>query len=404
MLADVTAACEAMGAALSGLDPSLLSGVQCAQVVELLARTEKRCAALRALSAARAASCNSHKERGFPDAASWLAHTSGVTAGEARNALSTAAALTSAPLTREALLAGQMSLAQAGEITKTEKAVPGSEADLVELAARSSIAGLREAARKRRLEAVDRDEHHRRQHRERYLRHWQDDNGMFRVSASFTADVGVAFANRVDTETDRLARAGADPPTDTREQLAADALAALVADRGAPRARNAEVVLVCDIEAFWRGHTHPGETCQVIGGGPVPVSVLWDQRYHAFIKAVLHDGVTISTVAHFGRHISAELRTALGLGVPTLFDGAVCHEPGCDRRYHLQYDHADPLAHHGPTSYDNLQPLCGPHHREKTRRDREAGLLGPHPPNPTPRPSPTAGPDPTGGPDPPRAP
>ena len=34
----------------------------------------------------------------------------------------------------------------------------------------------------------------------------------------------------------------------------------------------------------------------------------------AFIKAVTHDGVRIGTVAHFGRHIPAELRTALELG------------------------------------------------------------------------------------------
>jgi hypothetical protein len=34
----------------------------------------------------------------------------------------------------------------------------------------------------------------------------------------------------------------------------------------------------------------------------------------AFLKAVAHDGVRIETVAHFGRHISAELRTALELG------------------------------------------------------------------------------------------
>ncbi len=90
----------------------------------------------------------------------------------------------------------------------------------------------------------------------------------------------------------------------------------------------------------------------------------------------------LRSVAHFGRCIKAELRTALGLGDPPLFAGAVCSEEGCDRRYHLQLDQIDPVANGGPTSYRNLGPLCGPGHKEKTRRDREAGLLGPppHPP------------------------
>ena len=38
-------------------------------------------------------------------------------------------------------------------------------------------------------------------------------------------------------------------------------------------------------------------------------------------------------------------------------------------------DHIDPVANQGPTSYENLAARCYPHHREKTDRDRAAGLL-----------------------------
>ena len=212
---------------------------------------------------------------------------------------------------------------------------------------------------------------------------------MIRVSGAFTPDVGVPVVNRIDTETDRLARAarGDDAEVEPFERTAADAVAKLILDGGTPKSRSAELVLVCDVGAYWRGHTHPGEVCQVIGGGPVPVSVARDLSTEAFIKAVLHDGVAIGTVAHYGRHIRAELRTALGLGPPPLFEGAVCMDEGCDRRYHLQWDHLDPFAHGGPTSFDNLGPRCTPHHREKTRRDREDGLLGPFDGDPTGGPS-----------------
>ena len=67
-------------------------------------------------------------------------------------------------------------------------------------------------------------------------------------------------------------------------------------------------------------------------------------------------------MAHFGRHIPVELRTALELGTPPGFDGAGCTEPGCRRRYGLEWDHIDPVAHNGPTSYDNLSARCKPHH------------------------------------------
>jgi 5-methylcytosine-specific restriction endonuclease McrA len=108
----------------------------------------------------------------------------------------------------------------------------------------------------------------------------------------------------------------------------------------------------------------------------VPVSVVRDAvTDDAFVKAVITDGVTISTVKHFGRRMSAELRTALELGAPPAFEGAVCVEDGCDRRYGLELDHVDPVAHGGMSSYENLKFRCGPDHWAKTERDRRAGLL-----------------------------
>jgi hypothetical protein len=83
----------------------------------------------------------------------------------------------------------------------------------------------------------------------------------------------------------------------------------------------------------------------------------------------------LDTIVHYGRSIPAELRTALELGDPDRLDGAVCIEDGCDRRYGLEWDHDDPLAHGGATSYDNLKARCRPDHWAKTERDRTAGLI-----------------------------
>jgi hypothetical protein len=69
------------------------------------------------------------------------------------------------------------------------------------------------------------------------------------------------------------------------------------------------------------------------------------------------------------------LQTALELGAPPDFKGAVCAAPDCDRGHHLQRDHIDPVANGGLTSFVNNQMLCPSSHRIKTEQDRKAGLL-----------------------------
>jgi hypothetical protein len=285
--------------------------------------------------------------------------------------------------TTKALVGGELSLAQAGVIARTEAACPGTEAELLAVARSSGLGELKDRARTRRLEAIPADELLARQRRARSLRHWRDELGMVRLAGALPPDVGVGLMNRLDAEADRIRRAAraersddADEADEPREAHAADALVKLLSGQGTGAAQRADVVFVCDLAAYRRGHTHHGEACHIVGGGPVPVGVVRDMIDDAFIKAVLHDGVRIDTVAHYGRHIGAELRTALELGPVPAFDGVTCAEQGCGRRHGLEWDHVDPVANGGPTSYENLQPRCRPHHWEKTERDREAGLLG----------------------------
>ena len=89
-----------------------------------------------------------------------------------------------------------------------------------------------------------------------------------------------------------------------------------------------DLVAVCDLRSYRRGHTHPGEVCHIIGGGPIPVSVVREIAKDAFLKVAFHDGVEIRKVTHFGRHRPAELRTALELGAPPDFAGVTCCEAG----------------------------------------------------------------------------
>jgi len=372
----LVAAARCLRAALGDFDPGLYSGPDCAGLVEELAATEKACAGARIRAAARGADCGAHRGAGHADATEWLARAAGSSRGAARAELEVAKALESCPRTKAALVAGELSVAQAGEITRAEAQAPGSEAELVALARTAGPGRLRDQARRRRLGAVDPDDLHRRQRAARSFRHWRNELGMVCLAGELVPEAGLALVNRVEAEAGRIRRAArAAGRHEPHGAHAADALAALVAGGpkgGAPRT---DLVVVADLRAYRRGHAHRDEACHLVGGGPIPVPLARQLGADAFLKAVLHDGVAIHTVAHFGRHLPAELRTALELGQPPDLDGVSCAEEGCDRRYGLEWDHVDPVANGGLTSYANLKPRCGDDHRDKTERDRLAGLL-----------------------------
>jgi hypothetical protein len=263
-------------------------------------------------------------------------------------------------------------LAQAAEIVS----VPGHESELLELARSSALGPVRDRARKRRLAAIDPAELYAAQRKTRDGQHWRDELGMVCLKGSLPPDVGIPFVNQWDAETDRLWREGrknGDP--EPRAAYAADALVRLVnGDAKAGKGRT-DLVIVVDLNAYRRGHARDGEVAHIIGGGPIPIPVVRELAKDAFLNAVLHDGVAIHTIAHFGRKKPVHLMTALELGAPPDFEGVTCAAEGCERRYGLQWDHIDPVANGGPTTFENIQPLCGHDHPEKTERDRKAGLL-----------------------------
>jgi hypothetical protein len=309
-----------------------------------------------------------------------MARAAGTSTAAAKAALDMAAALGELPEVRAALEAGELSLAQVQELVKTEAECPGAATELLGVAREQTLKSLKEQARDRRLGTLDPEELHDQQHRAKAYRHWRTRLGNVAFCGELPPEVGVPIMNRLDAETDRLwqrARQEADNGGvgQRRHAIAADAFVRLVETGGRGKARSADLVIVCDLNAYRRGHAHPGEPCHIVGGAPIPVSLARELGRDAFLKAVLHDGVKIDTIAHFGRKTTAALRTALSLGSPPRFEGLTCSEAGCDRRYHLEHDHIDPVANDGPTSFANIQPLCWPHHRIKTERDRRAGLL-----------------------------
>ena len=369
-------AAQEFRAELGDFEPGRYSGPDCATLAEQLALTEKACATVRLLAAARAVECGAHKEAGVADPASWVARQAGTTRTEARGALELARSLGAHPQTKRALLSGAVSLAQAKEIVSFDDESPGHEHELLGRCGTWDLTRLREETRERRLAGTRPQDLHRRQMAARRFRHWKDGLGMVCFAGALPPASGVPFVQRIEREAQRLHKAArAQGSAEGFSAHAADALVTLCeGGRGAQRG-GTDLVIVCDLYAFRRGHAHPGEPCHLVGGGPIPVEVAKElAKDDAFVKGVLHDGVAIHTVSHHGRHLRAELKTALDLGPVPSFSGRECVD--CKRRQGLEYDHLDPLANHGPTAYANLVARCYLCHQQKTERDRKAGRLG----------------------------
>ena len=382
MPASILSACRALRSVVANFDAGAYSGADCAELVEELSATEKACAGARLLAASRAIECKAHEQKGFGDGADWLATQTGTTPTEAKRNLNTAGQL--GERTKDALLAGKLSLDQAEEITNTAKEAPDSEGELVNLAGKTDLSRLRYEARDRRLEVIKREDLHRRQHKARRFHAGKNWLGMITGSFELPPEVGLPLIRRLELRAHKLRQAAkqaakADPNVEVEswDAYAADALVELLSgsDESKPRAANTELFVVCDLRAWRRGHTHEGEPCHILDGGPIPVDLAKQLSADAFLNVVLHDGVDIITLTRLGRHIPAHLRAALDLGDPPDFTGKKCAD--CGKRHGLQLDHVDPVANDGPTSYANLKPRCYNDHRRKTEQDRDAGLLNP---------------------------
>ena len=406
-IAELSFAFSVVRAAIGRLEPGALPVEACRELIEDLSRTEKVCALARVKLAERTAGSVPRPGSADGEVAAMLARSSGGSAASAKAELATVRALEEFP-TAPAVEAGELSLGQAREVVAAAKVAPDAEGSLVDLARSGGLAGLRDAARRVRLGAIDVEELHREQRRRRELVTFTDEWGMVCLRAQLPPDVGDRGGEPARGATDRCWRiarraAGSGARLEPRAAYAADALVAMLggcssrggasdaggavdargaADGGLAKPRPAgsarrevDVVLVADVRTLARGRSQAGEPCHVIGGGPVPVSVVRDALEDAFVKLVTHDGERVQEVVHVGRKLPAVLRTALELGAPPTFDGVACVEDGCDRRLGLEWDHVDPVANDGVTSLDNLEPRCRPCHRAKTEHDRAAGLL-----------------------------
>jgi hypothetical protein len=218
-------------------------------------------------------------------------------------------------------------------------------------ARRQRVKGLREHCARVIAASIHDDEAWaQRLHEQRAVYTWAE-HGAVRADVTLAPDRGARFCAALEAETDLLFReARAEGRREPRAAYMADALANLV-DRGP--SKPFDVRLHAAAEGLDRGHLLPGETCEVEGLGPIPVTVAKRMLNDARVTLLVHDTDDhISHVSSVTRTVPAKLRRWLEATYPE------CGRQGCNNTRNLIIDHITDYADGGILDEHNAWRLC----------------------------------------------
>jgi len=346
------------------VDPGCVAGGDAVTLTEAGAAIERLGATIKTLFARRATETGAWRQRSHAASPEqWLASVSGSAETAAREALTTAERLDALPATAEEVRAGALSIAQAAQVSAGAVVDPTAEPGLLRIAKRDGMRGLRKATERVIAAATDEAAAHELAVRERHVRTWVRAAATHGSFSGPTEQVAVLLEALEPLEREVFDRARVDGGRDFSDAYRFDALVEL-ADRtlaGAPvttKSRNKPVVRVrVDLDALRRGHTEPGEVCEIPGVGPVPVRVARETLGDdGLLELVITDGVDIRTVVSTTRHVPQALKIAIAERDP------VCRIDDCDVDHGLERHHVDDYARSHLTSYENCGNLCTPHH------------------------------------------
>lgn len=377
MLTELHSLVERARVLVGEFDPDHLTGLEAREAVELFVSLEKFAAAGRLLAVGRLDETGAWVGDGsFRDLAAWLASISGTTVGAARGASDTARRLRTLPASSDQLRAGCLSPIQADAISAAANADPSAEMSLLGTAKTAGVRGLKlqcdrvTAAAASRAAEVDQYERIR---ASRSLRHRRlaDGSGSIEIRGPLdrTAQMMAALEpiERSLFEDNRKSGRAEHPDAiafDAMVRLCEESVTAATGPERSTGSRPLAMVVVHMTKAAYeRGWTEPGETCEINGVGPIPVSVARRMASDAIFKSLVTNGVDVTRVSHHGRTIPAHLRTAIEVR------DRVCNIGGCEVDRHLEIDHNIPVAEGGRTELENLGRLCHHDHDRKTRHD-----------------------------------
>ena len=411
----------AIAAAVAGLRRQMgsdLSRSQLGQVAETVRRAEAQVASLKCDLAGRLS-----RTDGGAGAGDVLRDQLGVANHQAKQLSQVARRLEEMPNTRAKLEAGEITLSNAAALASVAQECGARQVDqnkglLAEAAASNPDDFRKQSRRWANDHSPDRGEELLRRQRRRRVANlfWSEDSemGILRAELDFISFGQVRQA--LDKRTDQLRRedSGGDVHPDevrTNQQRRADALVELLTGRrahtleplpaagGKPDKAVTQLVVVADSGVI--DGSRPDGSCEILGTGPVPPSVLENLSPDSSVCGIIFGGK--------GRVLWLGRNQRLGNGAQRL--AAAVRDKGCVRCdapvHRTELHHLRDWYDGGPTDIDNLVSLCGPHHRELQEHNRELVKIGNRwqtrpraGPPPPPRPSRPAKPPARAGPSP----
>jgi hypothetical protein len=424
----VTEAISLLESFVSSFEPGRYSGEDAARLIDRFSRGEHLCATGKALAAKRATETDLHRRDGAHSAAEWLARKTGESVGSSSGSLQLADQMGEHPVLDAALRTGELSSSRARQVAGVLKLDPDSSDELVEAAKDTNESHRQLADRCLRAKAKARSREdalaaYERIRDARYLRHYTDSDGAFRLEGLFTPDAGAkVLAALAPTRTvlfDEARRLGI---RERPEAYEADALVALLtgerrqpSSRGPADGTGPEGTASDDTASEGTG---PGDTGPDTGPAdtdqagtdqagtdqagtdrrtttdrstvlPPPASVHLTVDVEALrrgslegnerceipgvgpvpletARSLLGDAI-LHLVITKGTDIASI--TYLGRTITAPLERALiardetCVVPGCDVRDGLEIDHRIiPVVENGPTAMWNLCRLCSRHH------------------------------------------
>ena len=339
---------------LASLDVAVMHATDAVAVLDAASAVEQRAAAIKTLVADRAADAGTWAAEGHRCPEAWLSQKTGTTYGEAARTLGASARLPELPAVNEALRRGDLSAPQLREIAGA--ATAENEQRLLDAAAQENLKQLQrtcanEAARTR--SAAEERARHDRIHQARFHRSWTDVDGAYCYEGKTTAMVGARIDAAIEAEADRVFKeAWREGRREPAGAYRADALANLITEGGA--SVDSTVVIRADASAMAGGDG----VCETAAGAVPVEEAIGAILAGAFVKVVLRDGAHVTKVHHAGRHVPAELKTAVHER-----DGFACVRPGCGATQRLEIHHYRvDYAKGGVTAYWNLASVCSHDH------------------------------------------
>jgi len=336
------------------------------QLLGAAAEVERLAGSIKVLLAGRAAQVD---RKGSPErtAADVLARSSGCSGGAARGQVDLARRLASQPHVAAGLRDGTLSVEQARVVSDAVTEAPDEEARLVAIAQTESLKALRDAAAKAKAAADTRsdEQRHARIRDTRRLATWTSGTGAgegaFRGPIDALAEIDAALDAHQD-HIFRAARANGEPlpyPAARFDALLAMARASLrKGDTDKPVAK--KILVRVDHTALTRGSVAPGETVDLPGYGPLPVTVAAQLTQDQVWYALLTKGNDVINVTNAQRRALVCQQTALDWTQP------LCCIEGCDNRRFIETDHTTGWSLTHTTQHGDLDHPCHHHHALKT--------------------------------------